>query len=271
MDVSIVIVNYNTLKATDDCIKSCLADRSRLTCEIIVVDNASTDGSYEYLSKKYKSVSNVKFLKNDGNLGFSKGVNTGLRISKGNYKFLLNSDTTIHKGTLESLIEFCKLENNIGIVGTKLRLPDSTIQKSCYNLPTIGNALREYVFGCEHSFSGYAPQENEAVEVESIVGASFLITPKAYKNVGLFDERYFMYFEDMDYCRRTRKCGLKIFYLPNIIVEHHHGLSGKNLASTTDQWKRLIPSSKIYHGHFRHFIINTIIWLSQKWKILLKV
>ena len=98
--------------------------------------------------------------------------------------------------------------------------------------------------------------------------AAFLITPKALNKVGLLDERYFMYFEDIDYCRRIARAGLKIYYLPEAEVYHVHGASGKGLVDDKNQWKRLIPSSKIYHGLLRHYLISFIIASSQKWREL---
>ena len=100
--------------------------------------------------------------------------------------------------------------------------------------------------------------------------AAFLITPQAKKKVGLLDERYFMFFEDHDYCKRVGEAGLKIFYYPKALVVHHHGESGKMLADEDNQWRRLIPSSKIYHGALKHYLLNFIIWSSQKWQRLLK-
>jgi len=116
----------------------------------------------------------------------------------------------------------------------------------------------------------YYPKERDPVEAEVLVMAAFLITPKAKQKVGLLDERYFMYFEDFDYCKRVREMGLKVFYYPAAQVIHHHGESGKKLAGNEDQWKRLIPSSKIYHGTLKHYLLNFIIWSSQKWQRILR-
>ena len=100
-------------------------------------------------------------------------------------------------------------------------------------------------------------------------GTAFLITPGAIKKVGLLNEQYFMYFEDLDYCRRVRKNGLKVYYLPTVEVIHYLGESGKNLASTKTQWKRLVPSSKIYNGAVKHFLINLVIRSGTKWQKLI--
>ncbi|MBU2577908.1 hypothetical protein KKA69_03680, partial [Patescibacteria group bacterium] len=84
--------------------------------------------------------------------------------------------------------------------------------------------------------------------------------------IGLLDERYFMYFEDLDYCRRVRKAGYKVFYLPQAEIIHEHGASGQHLIGQLDQWKRLVPSSKVYYGFFKHYLISFILWVGQKWQ-----
>jgi GT2 family glycosyltransferase len=88
--------------------------------------------------------------------------------------------------------------------------------------------------------------------------------------VGILDERYWAYFEDIDYCRQCWKHGLKVYYLPNSIITHYHGATFKKMSNEAERWKRLIPSSKIYHGLINHYIINAIIWSGQKWQKLMK-
>ena len=97
------------------------------------------------------------------------------------------------------------------------------------------------------------------------MGAAFFITPKAYKSVGLMDERYFMYYEDLDYCRRVKNANMKVIYYPKVIIYHSHGLSGKKVADEKNQWRRLIPSSVIFNGYLKHNLINFILWSGQKW------
>jgi hypothetical protein len=140
---------------------------------------------------------------------------------------------------------------------------------SCYNFPTITNAVKEYWFGKKGLFEKFAPKGEKAVTVDSVVGASFLITPEAKKRVGILDERYFAYFEDIDYCRQTWKKGLKVYYLPSSVITHYHGATFKKLANEKERWKKLIPSSKIYHGVVKHYILNTILWTGQKWQKIL--
>jgi len=267
MDISVIIVNYNTKKETADCINSCLGEGSGYKIEVIVVDNGSGDGSVQYLKKLFSKRSNVIIKENISNIGFSGGVNIGLNNSKGKYKYLLNSDTKVEKGVFKSLIDFASSHRGAGILGTKLILPDGSTQKSVFNFPSVKNAFEEFWLG-EQKFSPYFP--NSISEVDAVVGASFFITPEAFGKVGLFDEQYFMYFEDIDYCRKVKKAGLKVFYLPNVKVFHHHGLSGQKISDEKNQWKRLIPSSKIYHGALKHYILNMVIWSGQRLRSIIK-
>ena len=269
MDIklSIVIVNLNTKDLTVGCIRSIEKWAKDLSFEVLLTDNGSNDGSVE----SFKEIKKEKYWKNkftlilnDNNTGYAKANNQGIRRAKGEYILLLNNDTVVHKDALQKLVEFADITPDAGVVGSRLLNIDDTLQMSCYHFPTITNAIKEYWFGKKGLFEKFAPKENSPVTVDSVVGAAFLITPEAKKRVGILDERYFAYFEDIDYCRQTWKNGLKVYYLPESVITHYHGATFKKLANEAERWKRLIPSSKIYHGLFRHYLINAILWLGQK-------
>jgi GT2 family glycosyltransferase len=268
MDISIIFVNFNTKEAVYEAVKSCLEEGSKIKKEIIIIDNGSADGSYEYLTEKFKNNRIVILIHNKENLGFSKAVNSGLKRSKGEYKYLLNSDTKVTTHAFTKIIEFSKTDKKIGVIGTKLILPDGSTQKSCFNLPSVINAISEYWFGKRGSFTPF--YKNSASIVDAVVGASFAITPEAYNNIGLFDERYFMYYEDLDYCRRIKKAGFKVMYYPEVSVFHHHGLSGETIADNANQWRRLVLSSKIYHGVLIHSLITFVLWSGKKWRSIME-
>jgi GT2 family glycosyltransferase len=282
LDLSIIIVSYNTKKLTLQCIKSVLDSVLKLKYEIIVVDNASTDGTLRLIQKSKIKNSHfakasrdaqkpiIRIIQNNRNLGFAKANNQGIKNSKGKYKLLLNSDTKVKGNAIEKMIEFAEKIPNVGVVGARLINPDGSIQPSVFRLPTIGRAIRQYWLGEKRLLDKYTPDGNKPTEVESLVMAAFLITPLALEKVGLLNNKYFMYFEDLDYCRRVGKVGLKIYYLPPAEVIHYHGASGKDLIDDKDKWRSLIPGSKIYHGFIRHFIFNFILWSGQKWQKYLK-
>ena len=269
MTLSVIIVNLNTKKLTEDCIKSILSEGSQISKEIIVVDNGSSDGSVEIL-RRLKKEGKIDLVENSGNFGYAKANNQGIRRAKGKYLLLLNNDTIVHKGALGALVDFAGKTPSTGVVGSKLLNIDGTLQASCYRFPTITNAIKEYWFGERGLFGKYAPKGKKPIEVDAVVGAVFLITPQARRKVGVLDERYFAYFEDIDYCRQTWRAGLKVYYLPSSVITHYHGATFKKLANEKDRWKKLIPSSKIYHGVLKHYLINTILWLGQKWEKFFK-
>lgn len=264
--LSIIIVNYNTKNLTLDCIESTRKERSPLESEIIVIDNGSTDGSVEALRKLQKKLSNLTLISNKVNLGFSKANNQGIKRATGKYILLLNSDTKVKRGALVKMVRFAEETDDVGVVGARLLNPDGTLQASCYSFSVVSNAIREYWLGQRGAYQKYKVTGSDPVTCDAIVAAAFLITPAALEKVGVLDERYFMYNEDLDYCRRVWKAGLKVYYLPQAEVVHYHGESGKHLAGEANQWRRLIPSSKIYHGLLKHYLLTAILWSGQKWR-----
>lgn len=264
--LSVIIVSFNTKKLTLDCLKSIEGEASKLSVEVIVVDNNSSDGSRETLENFKTDKFKYATIFNDSNTGYAKANNQGIKTAKGKYILLLNSDTVVHKNSLGKLVEFVKKSPDAGVVGSKLLNIDGSLQNSCFHFPTVKNAILEYFFG-KKLFDKYAPEGEEPNTVDALVGAAFLITPEALKKVGRLDERYWAYFEDIDYCRQVWKKGLKVYYLPTSVITHHHGASFKKATSDdANRWRRLIPSSKIYHGLVGHYMINSVIWLGQKWQ-----
>jgi len=265
-ELSIIIVNYNTKDLLKKCLLSIDKFLPKVSYEVIVVDNGSTDGSVEMLTE-HRSPNTVHLLiKNRQNLGFAKANNQGIKKAKGRYVLLLNSDTEVKKRTLDKLIEFAKKTKSAGVVGARLLNPDGTVQPSVYRFPTLWRAIRQYWLGQKNLLDKYVPYTDHRTPitkhhaVEAVVGAVFLITPQAREKIGLLDERYFMYFEDLDYCRRVKRAGLSVYYLVDSEIIHHHGKSGKPAETN----KYLIDSSKIYHGLLEYYSITFVLWSGQK-------
>ena len=270
MELSIIIVNLDAKDLISGCVESIGKESSNIKKEIIVVDNGSTDGSVEVLKDYEKNLENFKVIYNDGNFGYAKANNQGIKIAKGEYILLLNNDTIVKKGSLEKLLKFAQQKEDAGVIGPKLLNKDGSLQPSCFRFPTITNAIKEYWLGHRGLFEKYAPSEKGPSTVDAVVGAVFLITPKAFKKVGLLDERYFAYFEDISYCREVWKVGLKVYYYPDVETVHYHGATFKKMYKEDERWRKLIPGSKIYHGLIKHYLINTVIWTGQKWQKLFK-
>jgi len=270
MEVSIIIVNWNTKDLVVDCVKSIVDSTKNISFEIIVVDNGSEDGSVGALRRLKRTIGQLIVIENKSNDGFAKANNMGIKKAKGKYILLLNSDTEVTGGGIEKMVKFAEQTPDVGVVGARLLNRDGSLQESVFNLPTLTRVVRQYWFGQKGLLDKLSPKGRQPVEVEAVVGAAFLITPKARDKVGRLSERYFMYFEDLDYCRRVRRAGLKVYYLPSAEVFHYHGASGRKITNGGDQWRRLIPSSKAYHGIVQHYLIWFVMWTGQKFGKLVK-
>lgn len=264
--VSIIIANFNTKDVTLRCIKT-IIEKTPIAKEIIIIDNGSSDGSvleFKKLKVDSKNTS-IVIVQNVKNLGFAKAVNQGIKRASSEYILLLNSDVFVQGSAISKMLNFAQKTNDCGVVGGKLILGNGNTQDSVMCFPTLIGAIKEYWFGIKGSYLfGFPPLKTQ--KVDAVVGAAFLITPEALKKVGLMNENYFMYFEDLDYCQRTNKMNLATYYYPEAVFVHLHGASGKKLADTKNQWRRLVPSSKIYHGTLVHYLITLVIWVSQKLK-----
>jgi len=258
--LSIVIVTWNTAQITLNCIKTINKFlKDKIDYEIIVVDNNSTDNTKKVLSKE-----KIKYIYNPKNSGFAKGNNIGVKQSQGKYIFFLNSDMEIIDDRLIEMLQYYQNNPSTGLIGPKFLNLDLTPQGSVFPPQTIFNAFKEFFLGINNSYSKYTPKTNKPLSVWSISGGAMLISKELFIKAGEWNEKYFMYFEDLDLCRSIRKLHKKIIYYPQFKVIHAHGQSGKNLASSQNQWRRLIPSSLKYHGFINHYLINSTIWLGQK-------
>jgi GT2 family glycosyltransferase len=260
MKISIIIGNYNTCKLTSECIRSIFKYPPKYSFEVIVVDDASPDGSGMKLKELERDYKKLKVILNMKNQGFVGTNNKALRISKGDYKLLLNSDTVVKFDSINNLVIFADNTKDAGVVGSRLLNLDGSIQESCYNFPTLSNVI---------NYKKFSPTGGGPTVVDAVVGAAFLITPSAYKLIGGLNTKYISYFEDLDYCREVYRNGLKVYYLPESIVIHYHGESFKQLSNLENQWKKLIPSSIAYHGVLKHYLLFLVSWTWQKLNRLL--
>ncbi|MCS7252527.1 MAG: glycosyltransferase family 2 protein [Armatimonadota bacterium] len=234
IDVSICIVNFNTRDELDGCIASLERGASLITFEVIVVDNASIDGSPHMVRTKYPW---VKLIVNERNIGFAAGCNQAMLHSSGRYIMLLNPDTVVHDGAIEKLVRFMDEHPGVAIVGPKLLNPDGTLQYSCRAFPTLltglfRNTPLERLFPSNKPTKEYLLKNHsheEPMEVDWLSGAAMLVRRDAIRTVGMLDEGYFMYCEDVDWCWRMRKAGFKVFYVPSAIVTHAIGKSSDQL------------------------------------------
>ncbi len=241
IDLSIIIVSFNTKDLTAQCIASLSqAITSKDRWEMIVVDNSSTDGSVQKIQSaswrtKFK-IQNLTIIQNKTNLGFAKGNNIGIKKAAGRYVLLLNSDTEVPKGAIQSMLAFMDAHPEAGAATCKLVLADGSMDPACHRgFPTPWAAIT-YFLGLERLFphSRMVGQYHQGYkdlstvhEVDAISGAFFLVRRKVIDDVGLLDEDFFMYGEDLDWAYRIRENGWKILFNPLVTVLHHKKQSGR--------------------------------------------
>lgn len=233
MDLSIIIVNYNVKEFLQNLIYSIEKASSDLNIEIIVVDNASSDGSVELIEEKFPS---IKLIANEKNLGFSAANNAGLKIAKGKFLLLLNPDTLVQEDTFKNLIEFFQKSPDAGLVGCKILNPDGTLQLACRRgFPGPWTSFCKVtglstLFPNSKLFARYNLtylDENQTYEVDAISGSFMMFTREVYEKVGGLDEQFFMYGEDLDICYRVQKAGYKNYYVHSTQIIHYKGESTK--------------------------------------------
>ena len=224
MDLSVVIVNYHTFDLTRNTINSILKYEYPFSYEIIVVDNASEDNSLSNLKDYFKD--SVKFISSKENNGFAAGNNQGLRIASGKYILLLNSDTVVWENTLEKIYNF--MENNpfVGACGCRVLLADGTLDKACKrSFPNVKNSFYRLFHiptnSKEDNYNLDNLPDDGIYEIDCLTGAFIFARKKCLDSVGLLDETFFMYGEDIDLSRRMHKC-FKTLYYPDVTIIHHH-------------------------------------------------
>jgi GT2 family glycosyltransferase len=228
MDLSIIIVNWNSKDYLKQCVASILAATHGIELEIVVIDNASYDGSGEILRQSYPQ---VRFIQSDTNLGFAKANNAAFHKSLGRNVLFLNPDTKILGPAVNIMLGYLQQLPNAGAIGCKLLNADKTIQTSCVqSFPTILNQILDSellrALLLKSSLWGNAPLfggQNGPEEVEAISGACMIMKRSVFEQVGLFSEEYFMYAEDIDLCYKIKQAGHKNYYIPDTNVIHFGG------------------------------------------------
>lgn len=232
MDVSVIIINYNTKDLVINCIRSVYASETRYSYEIILVDNASSDGTVEAIRNSFPD---VRIINNKENVGFGRANNQAANVSRGKYLYILNSDTEIEKNVIETVVTYGDTHEKAGVIGTRSVFPNGETQINFYKSPTF---MSEFVFFAFRiiksgkwflfSLNKYKHYSlNEPFEVDVITGCSMFVKRAVYDEIGLFNEKFFMYYEDAEFCYRVKKTKFKCIYLPTVFIKHLHLGSAK--------------------------------------------
>ena len=277
--LSVVIVNYNGGALLQRTLQSLYDTTSGLALETFVVDNDSSDGSLEMVRKEFPT---VRIIENGANLGFAKANNRALRQAQGRYLLLLNPDVELQAGAIQTVLSYMEAHPDVGIVGPKVVLPNGQLDKPCrrsfktpaiYLYSTIGlNALFPESRRFNRYYMGYLP-EDQLTEVDAVIGAFLLIRRQCMEEIGLLDERFFIYCEDEDWCFRAKRAGWKVVYNPQAVVVHHKGSStSKRPLRMVYQWHKAI-----FQFHRKNMapayspVVNGLVYLGMGLRLVVAV
>jgi len=289
IDLSIVIVVFNTKDFLKSCIESIKNTAKNFTYEIIVVDNASKDGSSEMVKNFFKE---VILISNKENFGFSKANNIGIKKTTGRYILFLNADTLVYENTLKEMIDFMDTHKNAGAATCKLVLPNGKIDDASHRgFPTPWNSFSHFsrlskFFGKTKIFGGYNlgfMDLSETHEIDALAGAFMLVRREAGQEAGWWDEDYFFYGEDLDFCYQLKQKGWKIYYVPQVSILHYKGIShglkkhSKHLATADSQTRKKAQEERFkameifYKKHYEKkypWIVTRLVYLGISLKQL---
>lgn len=247
LEVSIIIVNFNTVELTSNCVESILDKTNGIEYEIIIVDNASTDASVKILQNKFKDKVNI--ISNNMNLGFGIANNIGVSLAKGEFVFLLNSDTIIHNNALKYFVDFYRNKSNlrIGVLGTILYNFDGTIGRSSSKFPTLLSIIKQTINGLIlrlifNKNSGFQQEEfnnRSFFEVDQVLGADMFLKREVFNEHMGFDSRFFMYFEETDLQRRIMKSSRQNYIIHGPIITHLEGGSNSSFTKYLIYYKSM--------------------------------
>jgi len=232
MDLSIIIVSYNAADFLKECIESIKKNTKKLNYEIIVIDNTSSDNSVEMVMKEFPQVSVIESREN---LGFSKANNLGTEKSKGRYVLFLNPDTVVYEDSLLNMVKFMDEHTKAGAATCKLVMPNGKLDDAAHRgFPNPWNSFSYFsglskVFPKSKLFGGYNLgflDISKTHEIDACAGAFMMVRRQAGEKIGWWDEDYFFYGEDLEFCFRLKGEGWKIYFVPSISVLHYKGVSG---------------------------------------------
>ena len=253
-DLSICIVNWNTRLDLEQSLISLAQAENEVSAEVIVVDNASQDGSPDMVRSRFPGVA---LIEGGGNLGFARGYNLAASRSSGRHLLILNPDTVVHAGALKRMVQYLDDNPGAGAVGPRLLNSDGSLQFSCRRFPTplaavfrntfLGRLVRGNRYAREYLMADW--DHSSPRPVDWISGAAMCVRREAWEKVEGFDEGFFMYAEDMDWCLRAHQAGYEVHYVPDAVITHRIGRSSdqRPLAMVT-QFHRSM--ARFYRKHY---------------------
>lgn len=275
MKISAVIVNWNTRDMLLECLASLDRQEGVFDKEVIVVDNGSTDGSSKAVRSAFPD---TILIENSVNTGFACANNLGINKSTGDYVCLINSDVELLDGCLFKMMVYMESDLRIGVAGPKILNPDRTLQNSCRKFPSLWNNLclalgLDKVFKHIPVFSGehmrYFPHDIQ-MNVDYLAGCFLMVRRGALTEVGLLDERYFIYQEEVDWCKQFHKMGWKVSFYPGAAVVHHHAASSSKdpVRFTVARQKALVQYWQKHHSAMSGWALRSILITNRVLRIV---
>jgi hypothetical protein len=257
VECSVVIVNWNTRDCLESCLRSVFGNLAGIAAEVIVVDNGSSDGSVEMVRRDFSS---VRLIANPQNLGFSKAINQGIRVCQGSSILLLNSDIVLGKQAAPLMLRILRQHAQAAALACQLRNPDNSVQFFCRRFPVLLTALfqntfLERLFPRNRVLDAYYMrqwQHDDFRVVEQPPACCLLVRKEIFDTVGLFDERMFLFFSDVDLCLRIRQARYSIYFSPHVQAVHYHGVATRRLLAADPGAERIWHKDRFtyYRKHF---------------------
>ncbi|WP_405267471.1 glycosyltransferase family 2 protein [Methanobrevibacter sp.] len=276
MDLSIVIVNYQTFELTKNTINSIFGYEHPFSYEVLVVDNASSDDSLAKLQEYFND--KVKFIASAENNGFAAGNNQALRIAEGEYVLLLNSDTIVWENTLEDIYSYMEKHRDVGACGCRVLLENGDLDKACKrSFPNVKNSFfRLFHIPTKSKDNDYNLDnltDDEIYEIDCLTGAFMFMRAEALDQVGFLDETFFMYGEDIDLCYRIKEGGWKIVYYGKSKITHLKGASSKKQKSKLiyEFYRAMYIYYKKHHADENSIIVNVVVYIGIAFLCILKL
>ncbi len=235
------------------------------------MDNNSGDGTAEAVEGLLPSVPNLKLIRNKNN-GFSAGNNVGIKQSSGKYILLLNPDTKVEPNTFETMLDFMESRPDVGISGCKIIKPDGKLDLACRRrFPNPWNSFARLFLRNNKNYNYTDISDNESMEVDSVVGAFLLIRKSVMDKIGLLDEKFFMYGEDLDWCWRCKQAGFKVWYYPKAQITHYKGSSSAKTPFLALKWfhQSMWIFYKKHYAERYFFAFNWLIYLGINLRLLM--
>jgi GT2 family glycosyltransferase len=272
----VVIVSWNVRELLRACLRSVEAAREAVDLEVIVVDGNSADGSVGMVEGEFPW---VRVMACAENVGFPRGNNLGIGAARGRLLLLLNPDTELVGEALERMVAYLEAHPDVGVVGPQLLNADGSVQSSRRRFPTLWTGLFESTW-----LEGFAPRgildryyardvaDGETAEVDWVMGACMMVRREAMEQVGGMDEGYFMYSEELDWCRRMKGAGWRVVYLPAAQVVHHEGKSSEQAVTARHVHfhRAKLRYFRKYHGRLAAGVLRAFLLLVYFWQLLLE-